>query len=880
MNWQRWKWKYWLDVFRRTQLERDLDEEVNSHIAMETERRIRFGESPQQARINSLREIRSVAFVKEAARDVRTWVSLERLAQDLRYALRTFKRQPGFSVVAVLTLALGIGANTAIFSVVNSVLLKPLPYEHPERIVTVWEDFTAQGGPAQEWIEVPNFFEWKNEGDLFETLAAFVFRAVNLTGHGEVERLSQGSVSHDFFTTFGVVPAIGRDFAVVDDQPGAAAVTMLSHGFWQRAIGAGPSVLGKTLHLGGNPTTVIGVLPQGFRIPGTAPVDVWTPLRLDATSASRGNFFLQGLGRLRAGVSLEQAETRLNVIMERIGAEFPTNRGVRIRLVPLLDQIVSPIRAALYVLLGVVTFVLLIACANIANLMLSRSSTRNREMAIRSAMGAGRGRLVRQLLTEGLTLSLLGAACGVLLAHWGIQALVAQVPAGVVPRLDTVAIDGAVLLFTTLISVAAGLTCGLAPALQSYRYDLSQALNEGGRGLEESVGGTRMRGVLAGGQAALALCLLIASGLAIRSFTTLLDVDPGFKPAGLTTAFVSMPGNSYAGAQELVVFLDSLLDRIRERPGLESVAAVSVLPMGGDDADTGFQIEGRPELNVPGKTPTVWYRRVTPSYFRTMGLPVIGGRELTDSDHAQAPRVVMINDVAAQRYWPGQDAVGKRLRFGEDRPWHTIVGIAHGVRHNGLAQAPAPELYFPFDQRPGRAMTIVVKSDLEESTVAGMLRADLAEVDPQLPLSRVASMTTLMELSVAQPRFFMNLTTAFGLLALALATVGIYGVLSYSVSRRTKEMGLRMALGADRREVLSMVVKQGLRLTVLGIGAGLLLAYLATRLMASVLFGVDPQDLIAFAGAPFVLTITALAACIVPALKATRIDPVKALRVD
>ena len=880
MNWQRWKWKYWLDVFRRSQLERDLDEEVHSHVAMEIERRIRSGESAEKARINSLREIRSVAFVKEAARDVRTWASLERLAQDLRYALRTFKRQPGFTIVAVLTLALGIGANTAIFSVVNGVLLKPLPYEHPERIMTVWEDFTAQGGPAQEWIEVPNFFEWKGEDDLFETLAAFMFGSVNLTGLGEVERLSQGSVSYDFFATFGVAPAIGRDFVGADDRPAAAPVTVLSHGFWQRAFGADSSVLGKTLRLGGNPTTVIGVLPAGFQIPGAPPVDLWTPLRLDATSAERGNFFLQGLGRLHAGVPLEQAETRLNVIMERIGAEFPINRGVQIRLVPLLDQIVSPIRVSLYVLLGVVMFVLLIACANIANLMLSRSSTRGREMAIRSAMGAARGRLVRQLLTESLALSLLGAGCGVLLAHWGTQALIARVPVGVVPRLDSVVIDGSVLLFTTLISVAAGLTFGLAPALQSYRYDPGRALNEGGRGLGESAVGARMRGFLAAGQAALALCLLIAAGLTIRSFTTLMDVDPGFQPTGLTTAFVSMPANSYAGAQELVVFLDSLLERVRGRPGLESVAAVSVLPLGGRDADTGFQIEGRPELNAPGKTPTVWFRRVTPSYFSTMGLPVIGGREFTESDHARAPRVVMVNDVAAERYWPGEDAVGKRLRFGEDRPWHTIVGIAQGVRHKGLAQVPSPELYFPYDQRPGRAMTIIVKSELEESAVAGMLRRDVGEVDPGLPLSSVISMPALMESSVAQPRFFMNLTTAFGLLALTLATVGIYGVLSYSVSRRTREVGLRMALGANRGEVLSMVVKQGLRLTVAGIGAGLVLAYLATRLMASVLFGVDPQDLLAFAGAPFVLTITALAACIVPALKATRIDPVRALRVD
>lgn len=879
MNWQRLKWKYWMDLFRRPQLERELDEEIRSHVEIETARRIRLGESPDQARLNSLREIRSVSFVKEEARDARTWVSMERLAQDLRYALRTLRRQPAFTAVAVLTLALGIGANTAIFSVVNGVLLKPLPFDHPERIVTVWEDYTAQGGPTQEWIEIPNFVEWRKEADLFETLSAFAYGSTILSNHGEVERLSQGVITHEFFATFGVTPAIGRDFEPADDQPGGALVTMLSHGFWQRGFGSDPSVLGTTLFLGGNPTTVIGVMPESFQIPSTPTVDVWTPLQLDESTASRGNFFLQGMGRLQEGVSVEQAETRLNVIMEQIGNEFPINRGVKIGLVPLLDQIVSPVRTALYVLLGVVVFVLLIACANIANLMLSRSSTRNREMAIRSAIGAGRGRLVRQLLTESVVLSLFGAGCGVLLAYWGTKAFVAQIPAGALPRLSSVAIDPTVLLFTTLISVAAGLSCGLAPALQSYRYDVSQALNEGGRGVEESTGGTRMRAVLAVGQAALALCLLIAAGLTIRSFTTLLDVDPGFEPEGLTTAFVSMPANRYAGAPELVVFLNSLLDRIGERPGFDQVAAVSVLPLGGSDSDTGFEIEGRPELNVPGQSPTVWFRRVTPSYFRTMGLPVVGGREFAATDHAEAPRVVMVNDVAAE-HWPGDDAVGKRLRFGPESPWHTIVGIAQGVRHKGLAVAPTSELYFPFDQRPGRAMTIVVKSDLDDSAVTGLLRGDLGEIDPELPLAGVVSMDSLMEFSVAQPRFFMNMTAAFGLLALALATVGIYGVLSYTVSRKTKEMGLRMALGADRMEVLSMVVKQGLRLTVVGIGAGLTLAYAATRLMASILFGIDPQDLIAFTGAPFVLTLTALVACIVPALKATRIDPVKALRVD
>jgi putative ABC transport system permease protein len=624
---------------------------------------------------------------------------------------------------------------------------------------------------------------------------------------------------------------------------------------------------------------VVGIAPPGFTLPGAPPADLWTPLRLDPATATRNNFFLQGLARLQPGVSIEQAEARLDAMMEEIGAQFPENRGVTISLVPLLEQLVTPVRSGLYILLGVVVFVLLIACANIANLLLGRGAARARELAIRSAMGAGRKRLVRQLLTESLMLSLVGAALGLVLAGWGTQALLSRVPAGAAPRLDNVGIDATVLGFTVVISIVAGLVFGLAPVLQSYRHDVNDTLKEGGRG-REAGGGTRLRSALAAGQVALALGLLIASGLATRSFVSLMNVDPGFDPEGVTTAFVAMPPSSYAGAPELVTFLDSLVERIAARPGVESVAAISVLPLAGSDSDTGFDIEGRPEPDAPGSRPIVWFRRVTPAYFSTMKQPVLRGREFTEADRGDAPPVVLISDVAAERFWPGEDALGKRVRFGAGNPWHEIVGITQGVRHTGLSQAPRPELYFPYAQRPGRTMTLVVKSAADESAVTDMLRADLAEVDPNLPLSTVATMTSLLRASVAQQRFFMNITGAFGLLALALAAVGIYGVMSYTVSRRTTEMGLRMALGASRGEVLSMIVGQGIRLTVAGIALGLLLAYWATSFMSTVLFDVNPRDLLIFASAPIVLALIALAACLAPALRATRIDPIKALRVD
>lgn len=869
-----------LSPFRRNRWESDLDDELQFHLQMETEHHVAQGLAPRDARRAALKHFGGVDVTKDSYRDQHGLPWLETLARDVRFGLRLLGRHKGFTAVAVLTLALGIGANTAIFSVVNGVLLKPLPFDGSDRIVTVWENFTAQGGPVQEWIEVPNFYEWQKATDLFETMVAYTFGSMILTDAGEPQRLTAGVVSSGFFATFATAPAMGRDFSPADDAPGAAPVTILGDGFWQRALGADPAVIGTTLQLNGVPTIVIGVLPPGFAMPGAPVADLWTPLRLDPATATRDNFFLQGLARLKPGVTVAQATDRLDAMMAEIGAEFPSNRGVTIQLVPLLDQLVAPVRVALYVLLGVVAFVLLIACANIANLMLSRSATRAREMAIRVAMGAGRSRIVRQLLTESLVLSLAGAALGVLLAYWGTTALVSRAPASAAPRLDAVSIDSTVLLFTLGISLAAGLVSGLAPVLEAGRRDVHSTLKEGGRGSQNGAGGHRLRAALAAGQIALALCLLIASGLAVRSFAALMDVDPGFCADGLTTAFVSMPPDTYAGGPELVAFMDELVSRVGTHPIVESAAAVSVLPLAGSDSDTGFEIEGRPPSGDPGSTPVVWFRRVTPSYFETMGLTVTSGREFTSEDRAGAPGVVMVSDVAAARFWPGEDALGKRLRFGPGSDWHTMVGITRGVRHSGLAQEPRPELYFPFAQRPGRTMTLVVRSEAPESAVADLLRADLREVSPTLPLSSVTSMASLVDSSVAQPRFFMSLTAAFGTLALVLAAVGLYGVMSYNVSRQTTEMGLRMALGASRGAVLGMVVSAGLRLAIVGVALGLATAFWASTLLAEVLFEVEPRDALTFGSAAGVLIATALLACLVPALRATRIDPISALRVD
>ncbi|MEZ5316898.1 MAG: ABC transporter permease [Vicinamibacterales bacterium] len=863
----------------RRRWESELDEELRFHLQMEIDRHRARGLDLEDARQAALRGFGGVDVTKDAYRDQRGLPFVDTLIQDLRYALRLLVRHRAFSLVAVVTLALGIGANTAIFSVVHGVLLEPLPFDGASRIVTVWQDFSAQGGPEQEWIEIPNFVEWRGESDLFETMVAYGSRAANLTGRGDPQRLAALAVSDGFFRTFAVSPAVGRDFTAADDRPGAAPVAILAWGLWQREFAGDASVVGQSIQLDGTPVTVVGVAPAGFDLPGAPGLDLFLPSRLDPSRSGRGNFAWLGLARLKPGVTVERAEARLDAMMQEIGARFPEDRGVTVSLVPMLDQLVAPVRTGLWVLLAVVGLVLLIACANIANLMLSRGASRGREMAVRAAMGAGRRRLVRQLLTESLVLALAGGGLGVLIAWWGTAALTARIPPAAAPRIENVTLDGTVLLFTLGIAVVAGLLFGLAPVVQSARHDAGLALKAGGRDAQEAGAGGGLRAVLAAGQIALALCLLIAAGLATRSFVALVDVDPGFRPDGLTTAFVSMPPDGFQGPPELVDFMDRLIARVAARPGFDSVAAVSVLPLSGNDSDTSFRIEGRPDLDVPGREPVAWFRRVTSGYFRTMGLPVIEGREFTDADRAGAPKVALVSEVTADRFWPGEDVVGKRIRFGDDE-WTTIVGVTRGVRHAGLSQPPRPELYLPFAQRPGRQMTLVVRSSADEAAVTSLLRSDLHEIAPALPLSNVTTMKALMAQSVAQPRFLMSLTAVFGALALVLASVGIYGVMAYAVSRRTTEMGLRMALGAGRGQVLGLVLSQGARVTVAGLVTGLLVAWWASRAMDTVLFGVGAHDVLTFAAAAAALAFVAILACAIPAVRATRIDPMRALRAD
>jgi putative ABC transport system permease protein len=804
----------------------------------------------------------------------------ESTARDVHYGLRGMLRHRLYSAIVVLTVALGVGANATIFSVVNAVLLSPLPYDGADRIVMVWEDFSAQGGPAQEWIEVPNFFEWKRQSPAWQTLSAFMFDGVNLFADDEPERLTIGNVSHDFFATFAVEPAIGRGFLEEDDIPNAPRVVVLSHELWQRRFGFDASILGTSIVLDDELHVVVGVLPAGFETPLSPQTDVYRPLRLDSQSADRGNFFLQAVGRLREDVPLARATAEMNTIMAGIGDEFSSNKDVKIQLVPLLDQLVQPVRRAILVLWAVVGAVLLIACANIANLALGRGAGRESEIAIRAAVGAGRARLVRQLVTESTTIALVGGAVGLLLAHWGIPLLVALSPLGT-PRIGAVALDPAVVAFTLVVATMTGLAFGIVPALRSSRPDASLSLREGGgsRGSQSASSSRRVRSLLVVSEIALALILVIASGLLIRSFGRLLAVDPGFRSENLVAARLTLPASRYERGPQLVAFLSELMERVRQRPGVDSASAVSVLPLSGNDTDTGFFIEGRPVSTRPRDTPTAWFRRVASDYFQTLGIPTLNGREFTGSDLAHSPSVVIINEVTAARYWPGENVVGKRVRFGgPELPWSTVIGVVGGVRHGALDREPRAELYFPYAQRPGSRMTIVVRSRNDVAALAQMLRTEIAELDPQLPLSSLTTMDALVDASLAQSRFFMTLTAGFALLALLLAALGVYGVMSYNVSRRSGEMGVRLALGARRSDVLTLVLREGATLTLAGIVLGLVGAFWLTQWLSNLLFAVDPRDASTFLVALLGTVLVALAACLLPALRATRVDPLRSLR--
>ena len=809
------------------------------------------------------------------------WLQRQRLEedmfQDLRFGFRMLLKNPGFTLVAVLTLALGIGANTAIFSVVNAVLLRPLPFAESERLVWVW-DTLPQLTTAP--TSLPDFLDWKEQNRSFENLAAYQSGNMFLdTGDGAQE-ISVGRVTPEMFAIFRVGQLLGRGFTAEETLPGRSTVAVLSHALWQNRFGADPTVLGRTIQLSGAAYTVIGVMPAGFSFPDRT--ELWRPLPVDPTQLDRGPHYLRVVGRLKPGVTLGQAQADMAAIAARLAQQYPekiAGHGVRLEL--LRDVIVGDIGNALFVLLGAVGFVLLIACANVASLLLARVAARGPEIAVRTALGASRIRIVRQLLTESVMLSVCGGAVGLLIAFWGVKWLVSLGP-DTIPRLREISIDPLMAGFTLLISVATGVLFGLAPALGVSRSAFSGALKESGRA-SAGVHRNRLRSALVICEIALSFVLLIGAGLMIRSFAKLNQVDPGFDSARTLTMGVTLLRNKYPDDERVASFYSQLLERASAAPGVVSVGAISGLPLSGSSINLHFTIEGRPPVAREAQ-PITEYRIVTPRYFESIGIPLLAGRDVAETDTKQTPNVVVINEAFARQHFPGENPLGQHIRLQvQERDPLLIVGVAGNVRHFGLDEQPFPETYVPFLQNPlsktyQRSMTIVARTKTDPGAVAASLRAALTSLDKSLPVYALKPMSEYLRDSLARRRFNLILLSVFGGVALALAAVGVYGVISYGVTQRTHEIGIRLALGAQTREVLKVVVRQGMMLALGGAALGLLAALALTRLMKTLLFGVSPNDPLTFIVIALLLTFVALLACWIPARRATKVDPITALR--
>lgn len=799
------------------------------------------------------------------------------LWQDFRYALRLQLRQPGITALALVTLALGIGANTAIFSAVNAVLLRPLPYAEPDRLVMIWEKRVSEG-VLDNVVAPADYLDWEERQQAFDALAAFTTDTVDLTGTGEPVRLAAGTVSPPFFDLLGVTMALGRSFRPDEAETGQSRVVVLTHGLWRDRFSSDPAVVGRTVVLNGVPHAVIGVLPATFEFPNPA-LELWMPLALRGTEAgaSRTNHYLSVYGRMKVGSSLEHARADMDRVGAMLEAEFPdTNRRHGAYVSLLRDELQAPVRAGLLALFAAVGLVLLIACVNVANLLLATAAARRREMAVRAAIGAGRGRLVRQALTESLLLALLGGVAGLLLAEWGIG-LLGQIAPRDLDVLGTgrVRIDPAVLGFTFAVSLATGLIFGVLPAWQLARQDVSESLKEGGR----SPVGTprRLRKTLVTAEIALASLLLVGAGLTLRSFQVLLRTDVGVRTDGLLAAFVSLPPARYRTDGQRVAAYDEIERRLAALPGVRAVGGTSHLPLTGQDSRTLVAIEGV-DLTPDAPPSRAHPRAVTLDYFKTMGIRLMEGRPFAASDHGESPFVVIVNQAMARRYWPGASPLGRRVRMGGGKAWREVVGVVSDVKHWGFDRPANPEIYLPQKQMVWDGLTFVLASDIDPVTLTAGVRAELHVVDPHLPLSDVRTIEAVAARAVATRRSTTLLLGLFAGLALALAAAGIYAVMAQFVVLRAHEIGVRMTLGARPSAVLALVLREALGTAAAGLALGMTAGVWAMRGFESVLFGVRPTDPATLGSVAALLLATALLACVVPARRAMRVEPVQVLK--
>ena len=805
--------------------------------------------------------------------------SMSKLGQDLRYALRTLRLAPGFTAIAVLTLGLGIGANTAVFSVLDAVLLRPLPYPHPERLVTLWER-ERDGTP--QITSFANFLDWQSRCRSLLDLAVLSYWTPSVSGFGTPERFEGLRVSREFFRTLGVRPALGRDFLPEEDEPGKNRVVILSWGLWQRRFGGDRNLLGRPILLDGRPYALVGVLPAGleslFATNANRPAEIWAPLAYTPglPQACRTCRHLRAVARLRPGVSLEQASRELDAVSRVLVAEHPRDyERPGVAVIPLAEDLVGDYRSNLYLLMGAVGLVLAIACANVTHLLLARSQRRLGEMAVRAALGADRPRIVRQLLTESALLHLLGGVVGALLAAAGVAALIRASPPNV-PRLSSVAVDGRVLAATFALSLLTGILFGLVPAMRGSGQELKAALAAAGAG---AVGRRRsLAGLLVIGDVALALMLLIGAGLMLRSLFGLFAVDPGFDSHHLLAAEISASGPRYREEGKIVAFYQRALERVRSLPGVAAAAVTSQLPLGGDADNYGIHSEDNPAAGE-AETPSALRYEVSPDYLRTMRISLLAGRNFTEGDRAGSPAVVLVNRTFARRIWPGREPLGRRIHMGEpEDPWRTVVGVVGDVHHLGLDAPPAMQIYLPQAQSVKSAMVLVVRAEADPRSLAGAVRRAIWEIDRDRPISKLATMEEVMQVSLARRLLILRLLVVFAAIAVLLAMVGIYGVLSQAVAARTREIGMRIALGAPPRRIVSLVVGAGARQVAAGLALGTGLALALTRFLGSLLFGVTAQDPMTYAGLALLLAAVALAAAYLPARRAARLDPMVATR--
>jgi predicted permease len=870
-------------VRRRKRMLEDLDRDIRDHIERETQEQIERGMSPEDARSAALRKFGNVTQVKEATREVWIMVWLDQLWEDIRFGLRMLRKSPGFTAVAALTLAFGIGANTYIFSIVDALVFRPIEFPDPGRHVVLWERLPASNIDRSEPTPA-GFLDWKAENHVFDHIAAQAWWDANLSGVELPEHLIGFLVTPGYFEALEATPLLGRAFLPEEGTPGKDHVAMLSYGLWREHFAADPSIVGKPVLLNGIQYTIAGVMGPNFNYPSGA--QVWAALSFTPQDeTNRGSHYLHCVAHLGPGVTAERAQAEMSAIAARLAQQYPqTNTGRDVHVMPLVESEAEQKRAPMLVLLAAVGMVLLIACANISNLLLQRAGSRQRETAIRAALGATRLRLIRQWLVESVLLGLLGGSLGILVAFLCLKAQLIRIPpefAVGVLGWDKIGMNTPVLLFTAAISLGTALVFGVLPSLRASRPSLSETLKENTR----SASGGRRRGLLRKAlivsEVALSLALLATAGLMLKSFARLENVAPGFNPDRLLTMLLALPDAKYNSDERRASFYERLLERVQNIPGVQSAAAANMLPLGGMDETSTIRIEGRPEPK-PGREPEAHLRIVSNSYFQTMQIPLLRGRDFTDHDSAKGQPVVAVNEAFAARFWPGEDPVGKRMRFSgpvADRPWRVVVAVVGDIRNQLDRPAPA-EMYFPLRQQSESTMALVVRTLPDPRTLAESIRAQVAAVDRDQPVFRILTMDEVRSVSVIPQRTSATLMAGFAGLALLLAGMGLFGVIAYAVSERAHEIGIRMALGARPREVFRLIVGQGMILALIGLLLGLPLALGMGQAVAGLLYGVAPNDLATFAGVAAILAAVAFAACYIPARRAMRVDPMVSLRYE